>query len=102
MEQLESVGLPRAGTRMPNELSGSMRKRAGLARAMVRTTGTSHRGDASGGDLCEHRPREWMGVGRWRGGQDGIEQLAVALGHRSKSVSVCVRVGSIHVGRRHR
>jgi phospholipid/cholesterol/gamma-HCH transport system ATP-binding protein len=39
MEQLDSVGLGDAGTRMPNELSGGMRKRAGLARAMVMNPG---------------------------------------------------------------
>jgi phospholipid/cholesterol/gamma-HCH transport system ATP-binding protein len=35
MEQLESVGLGNAADRMPNQLSGGMRKRAGLARALV-------------------------------------------------------------------
>jgi phospholipid/cholesterol/gamma-HCH transport system ATP-binding protein len=34
-EHLSSVGLADAGRRMPNELSGGMRKRAGLARAMA-------------------------------------------------------------------
>jgi phospholipid/cholesterol/gamma-HCH transport system ATP-binding protein len=35
MERLEDVGLGGAGDRMPNELSGGMRKRAGFARALV-------------------------------------------------------------------
>ena len=35
MERLSSVGLADAAERMPNELSGGMRKRAGLARALV-------------------------------------------------------------------
>jgi phospholipid/cholesterol/gamma-HCH transport system ATP-binding protein len=35
MERLQAVGLESAATRYPNELSGGMRKRAGLARAMV-------------------------------------------------------------------
>lgn len=35
MEHLESVGLAAARDRMPNQLSGGMRKRAGLARALV-------------------------------------------------------------------
>jgi phospholipid/cholesterol/gamma-HCH transport system ATP-binding protein len=35
MDQLERVGLGQAATRMPNQLSGGMRKRAGLARALV-------------------------------------------------------------------
>ena len=39
MEQLESVGLAQARHRMPNELSGGMRKRAGLARALVMNPG---------------------------------------------------------------
>jgi phospholipid/cholesterol/gamma-HCH transport system ATP-binding protein len=39
MEQLESVGLGNAGDRMPNQLSGGMRKRAGLARALVMNPG---------------------------------------------------------------
>jgi phospholipid/cholesterol/gamma-HCH transport system ATP-binding protein len=34
-EQLRAVGLADAAQRMPNELSGGMRKRAGLARALV-------------------------------------------------------------------
>ncbi len=38
-EHLASVGLTNAATRMPNELSGGMRKRAGLARALVLTPG---------------------------------------------------------------
>jgi phospholipid/cholesterol/gamma-HCH transport system ATP-binding protein len=33
--RLREVGLETAGTRMPNELSGGMRKRAGFARALV-------------------------------------------------------------------
>ncbi|HEX4110572.1 MAG TPA: ATP-binding cassette domain-containing protein [Solirubrobacteraceae bacterium] len=33
--RLQEVGLGTAGTRMPNELSGGMRKRAGFARALV-------------------------------------------------------------------
>ena len=35
MARLEDVGLANAGDRMPNELSGGMRKRAGFARALV-------------------------------------------------------------------
>ncbi len=35
MDQLARVGLADAATRMPNQLSGGMRKRAGLARALV-------------------------------------------------------------------
>ena len=35
MARLEDVGLGNAGDRMPNELSGGMRKRAGFARALV-------------------------------------------------------------------
>jgi phospholipid/cholesterol/gamma-HCH transport system ATP-binding protein len=35
MGRLEEVGLAGAGKRMPNELSGGMRKRAGFARALV-------------------------------------------------------------------
>jgi phospholipid/cholesterol/gamma-HCH transport system ATP-binding protein len=35
IDQLQSVGLAEAGDRMPNQLSGGMRKRAGLARALV-------------------------------------------------------------------
>ncbi|WP_051471212.1 ABC transporter ATP-binding protein [Patulibacter minatonensis] len=35
MDRLQSVGLESASKRYPNELSGGMRKRAGLARAMV-------------------------------------------------------------------
>jgi phospholipid/cholesterol/gamma-HCH transport system ATP-binding protein len=35
IDQLQSVGLADAGDRMPNQLSGGMRKRAGLARALV-------------------------------------------------------------------
>jgi phospholipid/cholesterol/gamma-HCH transport system ATP-binding protein len=38
-DQLERVGLAAAGRRMPHELSGGMRKRAGLARAMVLNPG---------------------------------------------------------------
>jgi len=34
-KRLKEVGLSAAGTRMPNELSGGMRKRAGFARALV-------------------------------------------------------------------
>ena len=34
-ESLESVGLPDAGSLMPSELSGGMRKRIGLARTMI-------------------------------------------------------------------
>jgi len=39
MERLQSVGLAGAAGRMPNELSGGMRKRAGLARALVMDPG---------------------------------------------------------------
>jgi phospholipid/cholesterol/gamma-HCH transport system ATP-binding protein len=39
MEQLDDVGLAGARSRMPNELSGGMRKRAGLARALVMNPG---------------------------------------------------------------
>jgi phospholipid/cholesterol/gamma-HCH transport system ATP-binding protein len=39
LEQLESVGLADARDRLPNELSGGMRKRAGLARALVMNPG---------------------------------------------------------------
>jgi phospholipid/cholesterol/gamma-HCH transport system ATP-binding protein len=39
MEQLESVGLAGARDRMPGQLSGGMKKRAGLARAMVMNPG---------------------------------------------------------------
>jgi phospholipid/cholesterol/gamma-HCH transport system ATP-binding protein len=35
MRRLDEVGLGAASTRMPNELSGGMRKRAGFARALV-------------------------------------------------------------------
>jgi phospholipid/cholesterol/gamma-HCH transport system ATP-binding protein len=35
MERLQTVGLASAAHRMPNELSGGMRKRAGLARSLV-------------------------------------------------------------------
>jgi phospholipid/cholesterol/gamma-HCH transport system ATP-binding protein len=35
MQRLEEVGLSEALTKMPNELSGGMRKRAGFARALV-------------------------------------------------------------------
>jgi phospholipid/cholesterol/gamma-HCH transport system ATP-binding protein len=35
MDRLRDVGLAEAASRMPNELSGGMRKRAGLARSMV-------------------------------------------------------------------
>jgi phospholipid/cholesterol/gamma-HCH transport system ATP-binding protein len=35
MRRLEEVGLANARTKMPNELSGGMRKRAGFARALV-------------------------------------------------------------------
>jgi phospholipid/cholesterol/gamma-HCH transport system ATP-binding protein len=35
MQRLEEVGLREAVTKMPNELSGGMRKRAGFARALV-------------------------------------------------------------------
>src|ERR1700716_3490014 len=35
MQRLEEVGLSEAITKMPNELSGGMRKRAGFARALV-------------------------------------------------------------------
>jgi phospholipid/cholesterol/gamma-HCH transport system ATP-binding protein len=38
-EHLQSVGLGDAATRMPNQLSGGMRKRAGLARALVMQPG---------------------------------------------------------------
>ncbi len=38
-EHLHSVGLADAATRMPNQLSGGMRKRAGLARALVMQPG---------------------------------------------------------------
>jgi len=38
-EHLSSVGLLQFAQRMPNELSGGMRKRAGLARALVLTPG---------------------------------------------------------------
>jgi phospholipid/cholesterol/gamma-HCH transport system ATP-binding protein len=39
MEHLASVGLANAAGRMPNQLSGGMRKRAGLARALVMNPG---------------------------------------------------------------
>jgi len=39
MEHLASVGLTEAAGRMPNQLSGGMRKRAGLARALVMNPG---------------------------------------------------------------
>ena len=39
MEHLASVGLADAADRMPNQLSGGMRKRAGLARALVLNPG---------------------------------------------------------------
>jgi len=39
MERLGTVGLTDAADRMPNELSGGMRKRAGLARALVMDPG---------------------------------------------------------------
>jgi phospholipid/cholesterol/gamma-HCH transport system ATP-binding protein len=39
MEQLDDVGLAGARSRMPGELSGGMRKRAGLARALVMNPG---------------------------------------------------------------
>ena len=39
LERLSAVGLADATTRMPNELSGGMRKRAGLARALVLNPG---------------------------------------------------------------
>ena len=39
LERLSAVGLADARTRMPNELSGGMRKRAGLARALVLNPG---------------------------------------------------------------
>jgi ABC-type transporter Mla maintaining outer membrane lipid asymmetry ATPase subunit MlaF len=39
MEHLASVGLADAAKRMPNQLSGGMRKRAGLARALVLNPG---------------------------------------------------------------
>ncbi|MCB9440853.1 MAG: ATP-binding cassette domain-containing protein [Mycolicibacterium sp.] len=35
MEKLEIVGMPNDGHKMPGEISGGMRKRAGLARALV-------------------------------------------------------------------
>jgi phospholipid/cholesterol/gamma-HCH transport system ATP-binding protein len=35
MQQLREVGLERAAARLPNEVSGGMRKRAGFARALV-------------------------------------------------------------------
>ncbi|MHB8693253.1 MAG: ABC transporter ATP-binding protein [Solirubrobacteraceae bacterium] len=38
-QQLESVGLTHAAKRMPNQLSGGMRKRAGLARALALNPG---------------------------------------------------------------
>jgi phospholipid/cholesterol/gamma-HCH transport system ATP-binding protein len=38
-DHLDSVGLGGAGQRMPNELSGGMRKRAGLARALALNPG---------------------------------------------------------------
>ena len=38
-DHLESVGLGNAGRRMPNELSGGMKKRAGLARALALNPG---------------------------------------------------------------
>jgi phospholipid/cholesterol/gamma-HCH transport system ATP-binding protein len=38
-EHLTNVGLANAATRMPNQLSGGMRKRAGLARALVMNPG---------------------------------------------------------------
>jgi phospholipid/cholesterol/gamma-HCH transport system ATP-binding protein len=38
-DHLRSVGLAGAGARMPNQLSGGMRKRAGLARALVLNPG---------------------------------------------------------------
>lgn len=38
-DHLESVGLGNAGGRMPNELSGGMKKRAGLARALALNPG---------------------------------------------------------------
>jgi phospholipid/cholesterol/gamma-HCH transport system ATP-binding protein len=39
LERLSTVGLADARSRMPNELSGGMRKRAGLARALVLNPG---------------------------------------------------------------
>jgi phospholipid/cholesterol/gamma-HCH transport system ATP-binding protein len=39
MDHLSSVGLAAAHDRMPNELSGGMRKRAGMARALVMNPG---------------------------------------------------------------
>jgi phospholipid/cholesterol/gamma-HCH transport system ATP-binding protein len=39
LERLSAVGLADARSRMPNELSGGMRKRAGLARALVLNPG---------------------------------------------------------------
>jgi phospholipid/cholesterol/gamma-HCH transport system ATP-binding protein len=39
MDHLASVGLAAARDRMPNELSGGMRKRAGMARALVMSPG---------------------------------------------------------------
>lgn len=39
MDKLQNVGLANAATRMPNQLSGGMRKRAGLARALVLNPG---------------------------------------------------------------
>ena len=36
MEKLTLVGLPKDGQKMPSEISGGMKKRAGLARAIVR------------------------------------------------------------------
>jgi phospholipid/cholesterol/gamma-HCH transport system ATP-binding protein len=39
LENLQAVGLERAQHRSPNELSGGMRKRAGLARALVMNPG---------------------------------------------------------------
>jgi phospholipid/cholesterol/gamma-HCH transport system ATP-binding protein len=35
MEKLEMVGMPQDGDKLPGEISGGMRKRAGLARALV-------------------------------------------------------------------
>jgi phospholipid/cholesterol/gamma-HCH transport system ATP-binding protein len=35
LRNLDNVGLSRAADRLPNQLSGGMRKRAGLARALV-------------------------------------------------------------------
>jgi ABC-type Fe3+/spermidine/putrescine transport system ATPase subunit len=98
MRRLEDVGLAGAATLMPNQLSGGMHKRAGFARRLCSTRGSSCSTNPIRASGCSHEIRPVRVTLVRSGRHAGVTQIGVEQPHSARLATADADLPSLSDG----